>query len=261
MFTTIIIPDIHGDFEELCHILQSHSILKSYDADYIHKMMSEDKYSEMNMLNKKIVQLGDILDSKSRNMGSDDLLKYSDMLPFIFLCNMKKTFPDQVILILGNHEFLNYNSIFYYVSSYSKRNEQIIDVIRTHIDDYFDYYHIDDNNFLYIHSSIPEDTTSVNTLENYSKMLKYRKYSNIEVEELYSKVFTRKIPSLNLLNILNVEKVFFGHTPHIKQLIYFDKIYYLDMFISKSFNMNNDYEITNVKNKKVYVKQIKRTVA
>lgn len=246
MTTTIIIPDIHGDFDELCNILYKFNILKELSSNYLTSIMRNNEYSKLNMNNKILIQLGDILDSKTRTIeAKKHELKYTDMLVFIFLCNLKKTFPKNVILIIGNHEYLNYNKIFNCVSEYSHRNIKEIEYIKKSIDKYFQYYYIDIYKNLYIHSSLPDNLASINMLDSYNTKLK----STNNFVNNYHQIFTRKIPTINQLNLIGINRIFMGHTPYQKITIYNNRIYYCDISISKSFPIYNyNYEIITIDN-------------
>lgn len=242
---TIIIPDIHGDFDEFCNILYNFNILDNLDSSYISNIIETYSYSRLNMNDKKIIQLGDILDSKYRTDESKNHeIKYTDMLVYIFLCNMKKYFPEQVILIIGNHEFLNYNNIFSCVSDYSTRNEDEIEYISKSIDKYFQYYYLDKNDNLFIHSSIPSDIASINMLSACDKQLKM-KYSLFNLNKIYNRIFTRIKPTIEHLDCLGVKRVFMGHTPFTKITSFNNnRIFYCDICISKSFPiLNSKYQI------------------
>ena len=255
---SIIIPDLHGDFDELCNILYYFDILKSLNTETISSIIRYNEYNKLDMNNKRIIQLGDILDSKSRSeLSKCHELKYTDMLVFIFMCNLKKTFPDQVILIIGNHEFLNYNKIFTCVSEYSHRNLKEINYIQKSIDLYFQYYYFDKFNNLFIHSSLPDNIGSISMLNNYDIKLKSL-YSINDLSIIYNKIFTRIIPSENLLNINGIKRIFMGHTPYTNITTYHDnRVYYCDVNISKSFPIRDiKYEIITIDNNNIITKHI-----
>lgn len=243
---TVVIPDIHGDFDEMCSILHREGIIKSKDSGYLVDLIKKSSYSDLNLKDIKLIQLGDILDSKNRKPGVD-YIKYSDMLCFIFFCNIKKTFPNNVVLILGNHEYLNYNDVFNYVSMYSTRTKKEISYIKHCIERFFVYFHIDEYGYLYIHASIPTDAVTINSLKRYETMLKTRSYAKNEVINLYERVFNRIVPSESALDLLGVEKVFMGHTPHEKVTVIKDRIFYVDTFISRCFLAdNNEYQYLTI---------------
>lgn len=254
--TTIIVPDLHGDMDEFINILYKFGILETLSIEYIKEIIIKNSYSKLNMKDKMLIQLGDILDSKCRS-GTSDNLKYTDMLLFIFLVNMKKNFPNNVVLIIGNHEYLNYNKIFNGVSKYSHRNEKEIDYIKNSIKSYFQYFYIDKYLNLYIHSSIPDNISGVSCLIDIDGILKkdnFRDFTNVAIRDhtfssTYHHVFTRDVPSLDKLALLGVNRVFMGHTPYLEIQCYNNKIYYCDVRISKSFDVLKPYfEIMSIDN-------------
>lgn len=261
MNKTYIIPDIHGDFKQLCNILYIIGVLKDKSIETIKKILLNNDYSFINMKYKKIIQLGDILDSKSRT-SNNDTIKYSDMLSFIFLCKLKLKYPTQIILIIGNHEYLNFNKIYNYVSSFSTRNLNEYEYIKKNYINLFQYYYIDEFNNLYIHSSVPSNVSTVNTLNMYEKELKTVKLNSNDFISLYQEVFTRDIPSLELLDLLNINSIFMGHTPHDNVLILHDRIYYVDTYISECFSGTNfkfkNYKIILIENNKKTIININR---
>lgn len=258
MYKKYIIPDLHGDFNQLCNILHTIGILPINTIEVIRKILLENDYSYINLTNKKIIQLGDILDSKTRIFVKNDI-GYNDMLIFIFLCKLKKEFPNNVVLIYGNHEFLNYNKIYAYLSKKSSRSEKEHNYICNSIRTLFQYYYIDEERNLYIHSSIPENVVSEKTLKYYELQLKKTNYTINEIYILYDIVFTRDPPSQLLLNLLNIKNVFFGHTPHDDITVINNNIYYTDVFISNCFDYKNtSYNILMLNNGKITKINIKR---
>jgi hypothetical protein len=126
----------------------------------------------MNFENKKIIQLGDILDSRDRIYETNESIKYDDMILFRLLCEMKKTFPLNIILILGNHEYLNCLRVYTYVSSFSSRNDSEYEYILRHVLKYFQYFYIDEYRNLYIHASLPIDAMCTHDLIEIDKYLR-----------------------------------------------------------------------------------------
>jgi len=263
MYITYVIGDIHGDFKQLCNILYIIGIIKNKSIQVIKNMLLNDDYTNIDMNNKKLIQLGDILDSKSRTSNKDTII-YSDMLSFIFLCKLKIKYPTQVILIIGNHEYLNFNKIYNYISTHSTRNINEYEYIKKNYIKLFQYYYIDKFNNLYIHSSIPIDINTISDLDKYEKDLKKIKNNNNDIIKLYEIVFKRDIPLIELLNKLNINNVFMGHTPHDEVLILNERIYYIDTFISECFfdinKKSKDYKIVNINNNnKIEIIKINRS--
>ena len=85
----ILIQDLHGDFIQFCRILIYFKIVETIMVDKIYEYMylPTDKFKlKIDLSNKQLIQLGDILDSKNRSINTTHSeLKYSDMIIFIFL--------------------------------------------------------------------------------------------------------------------------------------------------------------------------------
>lgn len=241
----IIIPDLHGDFIQFCNILIYFKIVSTSNINVILNYLNRSDFeSYFNFNNKKIIQLGDILDSKNRTKSYDNI-KYTDMILFIYLIKLKKIFPENIFLILGNHEYMNCYEIYSYVSTYSSRSKKELNFIRKSIIQYFSLYYIDNHSNLYIHASIPKNTRTLDKLEEYQKLI-FEDIINLSNENinknynnfilLYDKIFTRNIPTNEILNTLKINRIFLGHTSHDDILVLNNRIFYLDNFISKSFN-------------------------
>lgn len=261
MSTTIIIPDLHGDFDEFCNILYYYNIIKTRCPKYMIEILTNQSYIQnLDMYNKKLIQLGDILDSKSRISEKTDLIEYSDCILFVFLCDMKRYFPSNVVLISGNHELLNCKSIYTYVSANSQRENFIQKYIESNTANLFNYYYIDDNRYLYIHAPIPDDVRSIDDLNKYECTIKnISKLSTCEFVKLYDKLFKREYNNILQLDSLGIKKVFYGHIPHCKLKIINYRIYFVDNMISRSFvSYNNIYYCISIKNDKINIDGIER---
>lgn len=248
---SIIIPDLHGDFEEFCNILYVYRILNENNKKYISEIMLSNLYkSRLNMQNKRIIQLGDILDSKNRNPNSKYSINYSDMLLFSFICGFKQAFPDQVILIMGNHELLNCRKVFEYVSPYSSRNSSDYSNIVNSVLSLFQYSFIDDFNNLFIHACIPRIAKSKHDLVSIDEFIKLHllDLTNIQFSNLYNCIFKREYTSQDQLDVLGINRVFFGHMPHENVLVMNNNsTFYVDTMISRSFSsMLNAYECISI---------------
>lgn len=263
---SIIIPDLHGDFDEFCNILFKYGIIKSLASTYIkYLILSNNLKNELNMKNKRLIQLGDILDSQDRKPRNQYTIKYNDMLLFTFVCKIKRAFRSQVYLIMGNHELLNCRRIFEYVSPFSTRNSREYLNILNNVLDLFEYYFIDENHNLYIHSCIPDQVSSRADLESINKYIKnnINKMSNQQFSAFYNDIFTRKYANRNSLSRVRANRVFFGHTPHSNVFVIDDCIFYVDTMISKAFaSMLNTYECIHIDSigNKVYIDKIYRRI-
>lgn len=247
---SIIIPDLHGDFDEFCNILHVYGILKERTNQYISNMMISGSYkTDLNMHGKRVIQLGDILDSKDRKEASTYSICYSDMLLFTFICKFKEAFPSQVILIMGNHELLNCRQVFDYVSKYSRRNKQHYEYILKNVLELFQYSYIDELDNLFIHACIPVEISSKYILTEVDEYIKryMTKMSNNDFGKLYNLLFTREYASVPLLSKLKVNRVFFGHIPHEQVYVIDNRIFYVDTMISRSFaTMLDTYQCVSI---------------
>jgi len=262
----IIIPDLHGDFIQFCQILIYFKIIQSANAyvilNYL-KLSPKMFISKFNLKNKRIIQLGDILDSKNRNKGME--IEYSDIYLFVYLVKLKQYFPDNIELILGNHEFMNCHGLFQYVNKYSTRTEQEINFIRKSIIEYFRLFYIDQYKNLYIHAAIPKNMT----LKDANKII-FNNIKNVtsiedppkttpEFIKIYESIFTREIPSIEHLNKLNIDNIFLGHTPSDEIKIINERIFYLDNFISFCFeSVRKSFSILSIENKMIMLNVINK---
>lgn len=267
MFTTIIIPDLHGDFDEFINILKTYDILKDTSPSNISSIIHGNMYkTSLNMENKRLIQLGDLLDSRDRCDNNKYALRYTDMKVFNFICNMKRAFPRQIVLIMGNHELLNCRKRYDYVSPLTPRTDSDYSIIVDNVRELFDYYYVDENANLYIHACIPNDVTSIEDLSIISKFLTLNLVSDteeIKFENLYSYIFSRDYATTSTLDMLGIKNAFFGHTPHENVYNIDNRIFYVDTMISRSFcSRINSYDCMHITmdNNVIYIDKIQRSI-
>lgn len=119
----VIIGDIHGDFLKLLCILE--------DALIIEKKKTSDCFSNIdydcdnwNWIAKPgtmVVQVGDIFDGGGRSTTPDNF-EDMELETYNFLIKLKKKALNQnsnVVLLIGNHEIMNYQGNYKYVSDSS----------------------------------------------------------------------------------------------------------------------------------------------
>ena len=82
------------NLEELSYLMTKFKLFISNDTGPLHMASAQNIY----VIGLQIA-------------SNNDNIKYSDMLSFIFLCKLKLKYPTQIILIIGNHEYLNFNKI------------------------------------------------------------------------------------------------------------------------------------------------------
>ena len=255
----LIIPDLHGDFEEFFNILSSFSIINISIFKLIEIMFQENRFfsSYFNFKNIKIIQLGDILDSKMR-VNIEDKLKYDDMFLFFLFNKLKECFKDNIIMILGNHELFNYYNIFDYKNKYSKRPDNIKQYIKRKIKENF-LLSYKENKFCFVHSTLLNSNDE-------NKYLNYIKENDVittkKFDELYDNLFFRRINGSITNDYSKYELIFFGHTiPEDNKILKIRNEVYLDQGISKSFfSLNNPlvYDICFINNGVVSLKELKR---
>lgn len=263
----IIIPDLHGDFIQFKNILSYFQIIdKTEDLESLLLSPSYVFKSKINMQGKQIIQLGDILDSKSRVKNGQEC-NYSDMLLFIFLVRLKENFKNDVVLIIGNHEYMNCHGIYHYANCHSLnrnnlRNKIQHRFIKLSLLKHFQYHYIDENQNLYIHAALPTDlnlkdanSLLINSIVNGKNIYN----TDEQFIDIYKTLFSRNMPTTSELDGHNVNYIFMGHTPvrYIKPIN--DRIFYLDNCISRSFNSENDFfYIVTLQQNKYHIHTISR---
>tara|TARA_B100001173_G_scaffold308476_1_gene318825 strand:+ start:653 stop:1684 length:1032 start_codon:yes stop_codon:yes gene_type:complete len=117
--------DLHGDMETLLSILQDSKLIKKKKTDSSNCFTNDDYNCEKwNWTggNKVFIQLGDIFDGRSRGI-SDPSFEDHELEIYQFLVDLKikaKEYNGDVLLLLGNHELMNIEHDFRYVSDMSK---------------------------------------------------------------------------------------------------------------------------------------------
>lgn len=121
----VCIGDLHGDIKQLLCILQHAKLIEKINID-MSKCFTEKDYSckKWNWIGGKsiCVQLGDMFDGKSRGSG-DSNFEDNEVEIYKFLVQLKakaKKYGGDVLLLLGNHELMNINHDFRYVSKNSQ---------------------------------------------------------------------------------------------------------------------------------------------
>lgn len=116
----IILPDIHGDFEQLVLLLKHHKIINIKNIDNVeHFYLNIDGNNFKNTL---VIQLGDQLDgNRGVNYNS---FSTKDELVFLLMNKLYiaaekvnkqyKNYNFHIISLFGNHEFFNLNCYFNY---------------------------------------------------------------------------------------------------------------------------------------------------
>lgn len=268
MVFTLVIPDLHGCFVQFINILNHFKIITNIENMTIKDIFKISFYND-NLFKKyfdfskyNIIQLGDILDSKNRIDYPEDLVPYSDMILFYFINRLKEVYKDSVILLLGNHELLNYIGVYDYTNNKSrddknpnkrKKNHEIF--INKKLENNFIFYFIYKKN-LFIHANISPKIKDYYSLKYIDK--------NILKEKLkidYNELFSRELIKTETLDNYNLNRIIIGHTPHINIMVYDERIFYLDVFISRCFgNQNKIYSLMIINdNNDVFFEDIDKT--
>jgi hypothetical protein len=232
----IIIPDLHGDFEEFYNILKSFGITNQLFEDFTHGLFLKPIFfkKNFNLSNYKLVFLGDLLDSTMRE-SEPNLLKYSDMYVFYLANYLKENFPNNIILILGNHELMNMYSLFDYVNEYSVRSKNTLNYIRNKIKKNFllSYKY---NNICFTHADVLEENIENEILTFLRNDDKYIYDNNII--EIYNILYYRRINSKYNEKTYNKYKyICFGHSV-VDDIKFIKNQIYIDQAISKSFGIS-----------------------
>ncbi len=118
----IVIGDIHGDIKKFISILKAAGVIEKKNSNVC---LSEKEYDcdSWNWVggDTRVVQVGDIFDGGGRTNQFDD----HELETYNFLIKLKKKAQNDplrgdVILIVGNHEIMNFNGNYNYVTDSSR---------------------------------------------------------------------------------------------------------------------------------------------
>ena len=265
----IVIGDVHGDMSRLLKILY-HARVINKDFKWIAKPQDTT-----------IVQLGDQIDDlRKRNSNIKETNINKDFATIIFTDFLNKIASNnggRFISLIGNHELLNTQGDFEYVSLKNKVN------YRNALFNPGGYFSeilsnrpivlkIGDN--LFCHGGI--NTNHINILEDYDSNLNTinRIWSdyilNYEIDSITDKyllneliydsngiLWTRNIDKniKKILKKLDCERLFIGHTivPEIK--LEKECVWYVDTGLSKKY-CKNKFQYLDIINDKVHIKTI-----
>lgn len=119
----IAIGDLHGDMLQLLSILKDSNLIKhKYGKKCIDKCDFNIKKWNWSGKNTYLIQMGDIFDGGGRKII--DSFEDNEVEIFIFLIKLKylaKKKGGNVLMIFGNHEYMNFNYDFRYVQDESKK--------------------------------------------------------------------------------------------------------------------------------------------
>lgn len=119
----IVIGDLHGDMLQLISILKGAKLIKFKNKKEdvcLNDALYDIKYWSWTGQNTYVVQLGDIFDGKR---GIDDTFEDKEVEIYKFLVDLKelaKKDNGNVLMVMGNHELMNFNNRFDYVQENTK---------------------------------------------------------------------------------------------------------------------------------------------
>jgi len=204
-----VIGDIHGDFYAFKQVLELTECVKFNDIDMKNIFQFNPKQDfltlkdgcdlyncewNIQMKNIYIVFAGDLVD-RCRNIGHEGCINTVNdencdlkILKFIFnLDKQAKKYDSRVLMVLGNHEILNLDSDFRYVSFkglYKNLNplqkinrvKEMCELFEENIDNVYGILQI--NNFIIVHGGINYDFFN-NEIFNDNKLNKLEKFNSL----------------------------------------------------------------------------------
>jgi len=263
----IVIGDLHGDIKRLKDILVNASIINNrleWIADPPRTI---------------VVQVGDQVDSLNRNPDADNWEKLNDICLLHFTHSLDliaRAKGGMFISMIGNHELMNIMGNFSYVSQKSMVDNRI-DLFKPKGNLSTLLAHrplvLKIGNLFFCHAGITKDHLEI--LNKHQKPVSYlndvwkRYMLHNEVEEsdkeifeniivhpekgiLWTREFGTEEDILYVLNNLECQYVFIGHTAVNKISLLFNKIWLTDNGISRAFN-TDQYQYIDIVNKELKI--------
>ena len=263
----IVIGDLHGDIKRLKDILVNASIINNrleWIADPPRTI---------------VVQVGDQVDSLNRNPDADNWEKLNDICLLHFTHSLDliaRAKGGMFISMIGNHELMNIMGNFLYVSQKSMVDNRI-DLFKPKGNLSTLLAHrplvLKIGNLFFCHAGITKDHLEI--LKKHQKDVSYlndvwkRYMLHNEVEESDKEIFeniivhpekgilwTRELGTEEeisyVLNNLECQYIFIGHTAVNKISLLFNKIWLTDNGISRAFNMDQ-YQYIDIANKELSI--------
>lgn len=263
----IVIGDLHGDIKRLKDILVNASIINNrleWIADPPRTI---------------VVQVGDQVDSLNRNPDADNWEKLNDicLLHFTYSLDLiARAKGGMFISMIGNHELMNIMGNFSYVSQKSMVDNRI-DLFKPKGNLSTLLAHrplvLKIGNLFFCHAGITKDHLEI--LNKHQKPVSYlndvwkRYMLHNEVEESDKEIFeniivqpekgilwTRELGTEEeisyVLNNLECQYIFIGHTAVNKISLLFNKIWLTDNGISRAFN-TDQYQYIDIVNKELSI--------
>ena len=263
----LVIGDLHGDIKRLKDILVNASIINNrleWIADPPRTI---------------VVQVGDQVDSLNRNPDADNWEKLNDICLLHFTHSLDliaRAKGGMFISMIGNHELMNIMGNFSYVSQKSMVDNRI-DLFKPKGNLSTLLAHrplvLKIGNLFFCHAGITKDHLEI--LNKHQKPVSYlndvwkRYMLHNEVEEsdkeifeniivhpekgiLWTREFGTEEDILYVLNNLECQYVFIGHTAVNKISLLFNKIWLTDNGISRAFN-TDQYQYIDIVNKELKI--------
>jgi len=266
----IIIGDIHGDLKRFKNILIDAKIINN-NLEWI-----------ANPPNTIVVQLGDQIDSANRTpiINNWEVLEDTDMIYFTnTLDNIAISKGGRVISLIGNHELMNTQGNFSYVSAKSNKENRKND------------YHPNGNlssilskrpvvlkigKLFFCHAGLKK--IHLDILDSYGKDISYintvwKKYMLGELKDqndieilnrilidqegiLWNREIDNKDDNIYSLNKVECIYMFIGHNTVEKITLNNDTTWFVDTGISRAYGMNS-YQYIDINNFNINIKEIK----
>jgi hypothetical protein len=266
----IIIGDIHGDLKRFKNILIDSKIINN-NLEWIAQPP-----------NTIVVQLGDQVDSVNRtNTNSNwEVLEDTEMLYFTnTLNNIATSKGGLVISLIGNHELMNVQGNFSYVSSKSNNENRRNDYkpsgklstilskrpIVLKIGKLFFCHAGIKKKHLDILDSYGKDISYINTVWKKYMLNQINKVTDIEILMkviidndgiLWNRELDNKDDNIYSLNKVGCIYMFIGHNTVEKVALINNTTWFVDTAISRAFG-NNSYQYIDIYNNNITIKEIK----
>jgi hypothetical protein len=266
----IIIGDIHGDLKRFKNILIDAKIINN-NLEWIAEPS-----------NTIVVQLGDQIDSANRtnNVNNWEVLEDTDMLYFSnTLDNIAISKGGRVISLIGNHELMNTQGNFSYVSNKSKKEGRNKDYLPNgKLSSILSKRPVvlKIGKLFFCHAGLKK--IHIDVLMNHNKDISYinslwKKYMQGELNDpddmilfekllinyngiLWNRVLDTKEENIYTLNAVQCIYMFIGHNTVEKVSLLNGTTWFVDTGISRAYG-NTSYQYIDINNYNILIKEIK----
>lgn len=283
-----VIGDIHGDYDSTINILRLCKCIKMKKSEE-----KKNNNYDINLWDKIkwnggdscIIQLGDILDSKKRDItfSSFNDNEFHIIQLFVNLHKQALKVGGSIYLLVGNHEIMNMIGDFRHVSQEALLKQGgIINRLKffkpggffcNYMKDYYKAILII-NNYIFVHGSIHEKLFEEYSVDDINNLLVefmedkknmgdldiYKLFFDMEYSIVWSRYFSKNLTNekcIELNNILKLTKtkaLFLGHTFQKSGInsMCNKKLWFTDVGISGAFNKTK-LECIEIKNNKIKI--------